>query len=71
MKNLRERMAVLYGELAEVEFVSRPGRGTKVRLLMPIVNDEAAAWEKSGQAMIDAAGQLLEGAVRAVTRGDG
>jgi two-component system LytT family sensor kinase len=68
MRNVRERMAVLYGELAEVEFVSRPGRGTKVTLLMPIVNEEAAEWEKSGQAMIDAAGQLLEGAVRAVTR---
>jgi two-component system, LytTR family, sensor kinase len=68
MKNLRERIAVLYGDLAEVNFISRPGRGTKVTLLMPIVNEEAAEWEKSGQAMIDAAGQLLEGAVRAVTR---
>jgi len=68
MKNLRERIAVLYGDLAEVNFISRPGRGTKVTLLMPIVNEEAAEWEKSGQAMIDAAGQLLEGAVRVVTR---
>lgn len=35
MKNVRERMEVLYGEDASVEIVSRPGRGTKVRLVMP------------------------------------
>jgi two-component system LytT family sensor kinase len=36
MKNVRERMQVLYGGAAQVEVVSRPGRGTKVRLVMPV-----------------------------------
>ena len=36
MKNVRERMQVLYGGAAQVEMVSRPGRGTKVRLVMPV-----------------------------------
>jgi two-component system LytT family sensor kinase len=40
MKNVRERMAVLYGDDAHVEMVSRPGRGTKVRLLMPMTHYE-------------------------------
>ncbi len=35
MRNVRERMEVLYGDAAQVEVVSRPGRGTKVRLVMP------------------------------------
>jgi two-component system LytT family sensor kinase len=35
MKNVRERMEVLYGDDATVEMVSRPGRGTRVRLTMP------------------------------------
>jgi hypothetical protein len=41
MRNVRERMSVLYGEDAQVEIVSRPGRGTKVRLLMPLTHLEA------------------------------
>jgi two-component system LytT family sensor kinase len=41
MRNVRERMQVLYGEDAQVEMVSRPGRGTKVRLLMPLTRREA------------------------------
>jgi len=36
MRNVRERMQVLYGDAAHVEMVSRPGRGTKVRLVMPV-----------------------------------
>jgi two-component system LytT family sensor kinase len=40
MRNVRERMHVLYGEEASVEIVSRPGRGTKVRLLMPLASRE-------------------------------
>jgi hypothetical protein len=32
---------VLYGDDAHVEMVSRPGRGTKVRLLMPLTHLEA------------------------------
>jgi two-component system LytT family sensor kinase len=40
MRNVRERMHVLYGDEADVEIVSRPGRGTKVRLLMPLASRE-------------------------------
>ena len=36
MRNVRERMEVLYGEGAQVDMVSRPGRGTRVRLVMPV-----------------------------------
>jgi two-component system LytT family sensor kinase len=44
MKNVRERMGVLYGDEAEVEMVSRPGRGTKVRLVMPVLEAGAVVW---------------------------
>src|ERR1700730_667059 len=37
MRNVRERMAVLYGQEAELAIESRPGRGTKVVLAMPIL----------------------------------
>jgi two-component system LytT family sensor kinase len=40
MRNVRERMSVLYGDDAQVEIVSRPGRGTKVRLVMPLTHLE-------------------------------
>ena len=40
MRNVRERMQVLYGDDAQVEIVSRPGRGTQVRLLIPLVSHE-------------------------------
>ncbi len=43
MKNVRERMEVLYGAGAEVEMESRPGRGTKVTLLMPVL-DGLESW---------------------------
>ena len=52
MKNVRERLQVLYGKLAEVEVQSRPGRGTKVTLIMPVLEGGASAW-----------GQMREGAV--------
>ncbi len=35
MRNVRERMQVLYEGGADVEIVSRPGRGTRIRLLLP------------------------------------
>ena len=37
MSNVRERMQVLYEGNAEVEVVSRPGRGTRIRLLLPVL----------------------------------
>jgi two-component system LytT family sensor kinase len=40
MRNVRERMQVLYGDAAQVDMVSRPGRGTKVRLMMPLAMQE-------------------------------
>jgi two-component system LytT family sensor kinase len=46
MKNVRERMEVLFGGDAQVEMVSRPGRGTRVRLVMPASGVERDA---SGQ----------------------
>jgi len=44
MKNVRERLHVLYGDEAQVEMVSRPGRGTRVRLVMPVTSREERAW---------------------------
>jgi two-component system LytT family sensor kinase len=44
MKNVKERMQVLYGDAAQVELVSRPGRGTRVRLTMPIAEVADSAW---------------------------
>ncbi len=35
MRNVRERIQVLYEGQGEVEIVSRPGRGTRIRLLLP------------------------------------
>ena len=37
MRNVRERIEVLYEGGAEVEVVSRPGRGTRIRLLLPVL----------------------------------
>ena len=64
MRNVRERMEVLYGHEAEVSIVSRPGRGTKVVLAMPILDSGAGPWAELG-----AAAQMGWGAaVKAVTR---
>lgn len=35
MRNVRERMQVLYEGGADVEVESRPGRGTRIRLVLP------------------------------------
>ncbi len=66
MRNVRERMAVLYGDLATVDIISRPGRGTKVTLLMPIVDPGAEPWPLSSQAVIAAAEHLVEDVMRVV-----
>jgi two-component system LytT family sensor kinase len=68
MRNVRERMEVLYGKLADVEINSRPGRGTKVTLLMPILESGAEAWGPLGGGSSHDLGHLLEDAVRAMTR---
>lgn len=39
MRNVRERMEVLYGNDALLEMESRPGRGTRITLEMPIVDN--------------------------------
>jgi two-component system LytT family sensor kinase len=51
MRNVRERMEVLYGTQAEVEVVSRPGRGTKVTLIMPVLESGATPWAQFGEAL--------------------
>jgi two-component system LytT family sensor kinase len=51
MRNVRERMEVLYGSQAEVEIVSRPGRGTKVTLVMPVLESGATPWAQFGEAL--------------------
>jgi two-component system LytT family sensor kinase len=68
VRNVRERMEVLYGALATVEIKSRPGRGTKVTLLMPILDAGAEAWGPIGGTAGQAIGHLVQDAVRAMTR---
>jgi two-component system LytT family sensor kinase len=51
MRNVRERMEVLYGKQAEVQIESRPGRGTKVTLVMPVLEAGAAPWAQFGEAL--------------------
>jgi two-component system LytT family sensor kinase len=51
MRNVRERMEVMYGSAAEVEVVSRPGRGTKVTLVMPVMESGSAPWTQFGDAL--------------------
>jgi two-component system LytT family sensor kinase len=54
MQNVRERMQVLYGDAAEVEIESRPGRGTKVTLIMPVIEGEGGGWGRVREAVEDA-----------------
>jgi two-component system, LytTR family, sensor kinase len=51
MRNVRERMEVMYGSRAEVEMVSRPGRGTKVTLVLPQLEPGEAPWGPLGEAL--------------------
>ena len=48
MRNVRERMQVLYGGLAQVEMTSRPGRGTRVQLAMPVLDEAVDDWARGG-----------------------
>ena len=68
MRNVRERMSVLYGGLAEIEINSRPGRGTQVTLLMPIVDTAAEEWTRAALAGVQHAGYRVAEAVRSITR---
>jgi len=68
MRNVRERMEVLYGSAAEVEMVSRPGRGTKVTLVMPVLESGAAPWSQLGAQLGEALGATWSGVARAVAR---
>jgi len=68
VRNVRERMEVLYGDLATVEINSRPGRGTKVTLMMPILDAGAEAWGPIGATAGQALSHLVQDAVRAMTR---
>lgn len=60
MRNVRERMQVLYGDAAEVEIESRPGRGTRVKLTMPVIEGDAGGWGRMREA--------VEGAMRGLVR---
>ncbi len=40
MRNVRERLEVLYGEAARFDVMSRPGRGTRVTLEIPVMLNE-------------------------------
>ena len=68
MRNVRERMSVLYGDLASVEINSRPGRGTQVTLLMPIVDTAAEEWARAAIASVQNASYRVAEAVRSMTR---
>jgi two-component system LytT family sensor kinase len=50
LRNVRERIQVLYGEDAAVEMVSRPGRGTRVRLSVPLMDSTQRAGVPAGSA---------------------
>ena len=67
MRNVRERMQVLYGELATVEMNGRPGRGTQVMLSMPVLDHGAEEWAKAALAGMQGAGLRVAEAVRAMT----
>ncbi len=54
MTNVRERMQVLYGDGAEVSIESRPGRGTKVALKMPVMEGEGGGWGSVREAFVEA-----------------
>ncbi|HEY0162911.1 MAG TPA: histidine kinase [Edaphobacter sp.] len=62
MKNVRERMEVQYGSPASVEVNSRPGRGTKVTLRMPVL--EAQTWSESGRHVLEAAVSAMDDVMR-------
>ena len=69
MRNVRERMEVQYGNLGSVEINSRPGRGTKVILRMPVLEAGAVAWPQSGREVLEAATHVVGDVMRKVDPG--
>ena len=69
MKNVRERLEVQYGSSAKVEVNSRPGRGTKVTLCMPVV--EPSMWPEGGMQMLEAAVNAMDDVISRATRARG
>jgi two-component system, LytTR family, sensor kinase len=65
MRNVRERMQVQYGNLGSVEINSRPGRGTKVTLRMPVLHAAAEAWPYGGE-VLEATSNAIGSIVRRV-----
>ena len=51
MANIAERLKVLYGDTARMKVESQPGKGTLVRMRLPILNEDspvpAALYERS------------------------
>jgi two-component system LytT family sensor kinase len=66
MRNVRERMEVQYGNLGSVVINSRPGRGTKVSLRMPVLEAGAAVWPQSGREVLEAATHVVGDVMRRV-----
>jgi two-component system, LytTR family, sensor kinase len=67
MRNVRDRMQVQYGSRASMEINSRPGRGTKVTLRMPVLE----AGVPSGRHVLEAATDVVDGVMRRMTRAGG
>ncbi len=68
IRNVRERLHVQYGDLATVEINSRPGRGTKVVLMMPMMHASAETWPHSGREVLEAATNALGDVVQRMAR---
>jgi two-component system LytT family sensor kinase len=60
MRNVRERIQVLYGDEANVEIISRPGRGTRVSLRMPLATRE------EGDELLDMLAETVRQSLNAV-----
>ncbi|MDE1178344.1 MAG: histidine kinase [Edaphobacter sp.] len=66
MRNVRERMEVQYGKLGSIEINSRPGRGTKVTLRMPVLEAGAVDWTENGREVLEAASHVVSDMMRRV-----
>ena len=48
MVNVSERLQVVYGDAAEISVESQPGRGTLIRLVLPILDAEEMGGSVAG-----------------------